>query len=119
MKLTKKTVYELCAKIWKEYAENPERNLFISLCIKEIEVKEIVGELLKNGCPCCEYVLKKYGTINSISCQKCPMISLWPYSCERDGTPYILWIDADSPEERTKHATTIYKHAEKLLNDND
>ena len=99
---TAKEALQQCELVWQELASTGS-------AYKYAAAKSVLGYHMLHACPACEYAYhhsKRY-----IYCGQCP-IDAWRgrkrAPCERNDTsPYHLWLNANSAEERKEHATAV------------
>ena len=92
--MNKREALKLCEKGWLELADTGA------------EVKPSMFSGFDCNCPCCEYDTQMYdGLINDSVCPNCPIWS--DGECESDDSPYFLWNEAKSTEERKVYAAAV------------
>ncbi|HUW44843.1 MAG TPA: hypothetical protein VMW50_03515 [Dehalococcoidia bacterium] len=112
MNLTRDAAIELSASLWREVAETGK--------LKSRILYEWYFDPMLHDCPCCEYVSQEYPRMYvgypELQCQKvCPLCSLWPSGCAREGELYMQYVRLEhDPEAQLKVANEIATRAAKL-----
>ncbi len=104
--MTERECLRLCRRMWLWLVKQPDKGK------KDVPEDVVPGLLdMDSSCPCCEYVVERSPSGGVfVGCGKCPLKErgLWPNGCISDeNSPYMLWCNAKSEGDRTKHAMQI------------
>ena len=101
------------ALLWQELARTGDDKM------DAIERVFSLTYYFSNDCPCCEFVGEIELDNILENCPVCPMKDFWPSNmpfymcCDKESDDddlgiYMLWVEAETLEDRCKYATTIY-----------
>lgn len=101
-KLTQKQAIDYFRQHWIILHKNPEVSKY------DVVIDGIDVDSLNGGCFLCEYDHQHCTGTKYYCCKFC--LIKWPNVsriCDREGSPYLEWIDADTLEEKSRLAKII------------